>query len=357
MNVRLPYAYLLEACSKPSLVKECGYDFWREKAYREGFPRWFFDLAGERSSPPTGGYRYLELVSPLSFPPQCLAFYDRGELYGVYESYYGLWLALYRVDKPAMDFFFRSLDAHPEDFFWLPERLTPVEPPKEGVNYLYKLLGLPHDKVRLGEMEYVDPSLPENTLLGLVEEGDGRAFMILAERGWSFPLALSVARSGSMVFATRLPIPELGREEKEGLVLAAATSGVYKALRFYQDKTGVSLSSLEVPPEVIKGIKRSILLRGDSYSTYEVVKELPGSTMGELARESFGMTADIALLILSKDSTGVNYFNLILYNLGNLDLVLTLLPLAPHYPGICADLREQEEYFPLGWNALSKLGC
>jgi hypothetical protein len=117
------------------------------------------------------------------------------------------------------------------------------------------------------------------------------------------------------------------------------------------------LESDEVPEYVFRGMQKYLLYTGDVQSVYKILQRLPSSSMFYMTEYSFGITPDLALLILRKQPSSENYYNLILYNLGNIDLILTLLPLRDSFEEICIDISEQEDYFPLGWNLASDLAC
>nr|WIL04890.1 putative membrane protein [Cedratvirus duvanny] len=356
MNYALPYSDTLEVCTP----EVCGEEFWKEKAYREGFTFTFFDLYKSRGlyslatenrqiSP---SYRYLELVSPINLPPESLAVFDgreiveqaqRGSLLGIYESYYGLWLALYSYNKEAIDFFYSSLDITSNDLYWLPNNLTQALPPQKSLNYLAKISSSRPVKVE------------EEAQVDLQEVLDAE------EQGASLDLLFRVAASGSLSLITRLALPEdLSLEEKKQLLYAAASSGNYEVLDFYQKELEESiLESDEIPEYVFRGMQKYLLYTGDVQSVYKILQRLPSSSMHYMAEYSFGITVDLALLLLRKQPSADNYYNLILYNLGNIDLLLTLLALREDIQGSedCIDISEQEDYFPLGWNLASDIAC
>lgn len=355
---RQPYSLLLQICDS-----SCDYSFWREKARRSGFPNWFFDLLqplpinGLRKV--NGAYRYLELMARKDFPPETLAIYDKGELYGMYESFYGLWLAIYREDRPGIRFFYSHLDITGSNLFYVPQYLTKISPPSLGIKFFSEILGEKNAYIE----EEASTSLSSEQLLSLLSRGDGRALEILLDRenkgkiGF-LSILLSAAQAGSLIFATRLPLPPLRKEEKEELILSAASSGDYSTLDYYQRKTNIKLSSFSsLPLWVVRGVQRALLYRGDILSIYQVVREFPSSAMKDLSSFSFGLTTELALLILEKERTSYNYYNIIYYNLGNLALLLTLLPLAKDFSKACLEVAEQENYFPLAWNNLNELAC
>jgi hypothetical protein len=168
-----------------------------------------------------------------------------------------------------------------------------------------------------------------------------------------------VASSGSLSLITRLALPEdLAGEERKELLYAAASSGNYEVLDFYQKELGESiLESDQIPEYVFRGMQKYLLYTGDVQSVYSILQRLPSSSMQNMAQWSFGITPDLALLLLKKQPTSDNYYNLILHNLGNIDLLLTLLPLRDSFEQVCIDISEQEDYFPLGWNLASDLAC
>nr|WIL03188.1 hypothetical protein Cbor_417 [Cedratvirus borely] len=350
MNYALPYSDTLEVCTP----EVCGEEFWKEKAYREGFSFSFFDLYRRRGlyglatenrqiSP---SYRYLELVSPINLPPESLALFDRSNssLVGIYESYYALWLALYSYNKEAIDYFYSSLDITSSNLYWLPNNLTQVLPPQRSLNYLAKISG----SQRMTVEEEKEVSLDEIT------EAE--------EQGATLDLLKRVASFGSLSLITRLVLPQsLSGEERKELLYAAASSGNYEVLDFYQKELGESiLESDQIPEYVFRGMQKYLLYTGDVQSVYSIVQRLPSSSMHNMAQWSFGITPDLALLLLRKQPSADNYYNLILYNLGNIDLLLTLLPLRDSLETSdvdCIDISEQEDYFPLGWNLASDLAC
>lgn len=355
MNYALPYSDTLEVCT-PEL---CGEEFWKEKAFREGFSFAFFDLYKRRGiyslatenrqiSP---SYRYLELISPINLPPESLAVFDgrentvtdaRGSLLGIYESYYGLWLALYSYNREAIDFFYSSLDITSNDLYWLPNNLTQALPPQKALNYLAK----------------ISSSAPVRT-----EEEPGVSLdevLQAEEQGVTLDLLLRVAAYGSLSLIVRLALPEdLTQEEKKQLLYAAASSGNNEVLDFYQKELQESiLESDQIPEYVFRGMQKYLLYTGDVQSVYNILQRLPSSSMHYMAQYSFGISVDLALLLLRKQPTPDNYYNLILYNLGNIDLLLTLLPLRESLGSVdCIDISEQEDYFPLGWNLASDISC
>ncbi|SPN79676.1 Hypothetical protein ZAZAV_432 [Cedratvirus Zaza IHUMI] len=350
MNYALPYSDTLEVCTP----EVCGEEFWKEKAYREGFSFAFFDLYRRRGlyglatenrqiSP---SYRYLELVSPINLPPESLALFDRSNssLVGIYESYYALWLALYSYNKEAIDYFYSSLDVTSSNLYWLPNNLTQVLPPQRSLNYLAKISG----SQRMVVEEEKEVSLDEIT------EAE--------EQGATLDLLKRVASFGSLSLITRLVLPQsLSGEERKELLYAAASSGNYEVLDFYQKELGESiLESDQIPEYVFRGMQKYLLYTGDVQSVYSILQRLPSSSMYNMAQWSFGITPDLALLLLRKQPSADNYYNLILYNLGNIDLLLTLLPLRDSLEASdvdCIDISEQEDYFPLGWNLASDLAC
>ncbi|SHO33459.1 Hypothetical protein BQ3484_391 [Cedratvirus A11] len=350
MNYALPYSDTLEACTP----EVCGEEFWKEKAYREGFTFAFFDLYKRRGlyglatenrqiSP---SYRYLELVSPINLPPESLALFDRSNssLVGIYESYYALWLALYSYNKEAIDFFYSSLDVTSSNLYWLPNNLTQVLPPQRSLNYLARISG----SQRMVVEEEKEVSLDEITQA--------------EEQGATIDLLRRVASFGSLSLITRLVLPQsLSAEERKELLYAAASSGNYEVLDFYQKELGESiLESDQIPEYVFRGMQKYLLYTGDVQSVYQILQRLPSSSMHNMAQWSFGITPDLALLLLRKQPSADNYYNLILYNLGNIDLLLTLLPLRDSLEASdvdCIDISEQEDYFPLGWNLASDLAC
>ncbi|SOB74087.1 hypothetical protein BQ9231_00204 [Cedratvirus lausannensis] len=350
MNYALPYSDTLEVCTP----EVCGEEFWKEKAYREGFSFAFFDLYRRRGlyglatenrqiSP---SYRYLELISPINLPPESLALFDRSNssLVGIYESYYALWLALYSYNKEAIDYFYSSLDITSSNLYWLPNNLTQVLPPQRSLNYLAKISG----SQRMVVEEEKEVSLDEIT------EAE--------EQGATLDLLKRVASFGSLSLITRLVLPQsLSGEERKELLYAAASSGNYEVLDFYQKELGESiLESDQIPEYVFRGMQKYLLYTGDVQSVYSILQRLPSSSMHNMAQWSFGITPDLALLLLRKQPSADNYYNLILYNLGNIDLLLTLLPLRDSLEASdvdCIDISEQEDYFPLGWNLASDLAC
>nr|WIL03785.1 hypothetical protein Cplu_413 [Cedratvirus plubellavi] len=350
MNYALPYSDTLEVCTP----EVCGEEFWKEKAYREGFSFAFFDLYRRRGlyglatenrqiSP---SYRYLELISPINLPPESLALFDRSNssLVGIYESYYALWLALYSYNKEAIDYFYSSLDITSSNLYWLPNNLTQVLPPQRSLNYLAKISG----SQRMIVEEEKEVSLDEIT------EAE--------EQGATLDLLKRVASFGSLSLITRLVLPQsLSGEERKELLYAAASSGNYEVLDFYQKELGESiLESDQIPEYVFRGMQKYLLYTGDVQSVYSILQRLPSSSMHNMAQWSFGITPDLALLLLRKQPSADNYYNLILYNLGNIDLLLTLLPLRDSLEASdvdCIDISEQEDYFPLGWNLASDLAC
>lgn len=359
-SIRQPYSLLVKICDD-----SCNYTFWQKKAEREGFPSWFFNLL---QPPPllglrkiSGSYRYLELIARKDFPPQTLATYKDGELFGIYESFYAMWLAIYRQDRAAIRFFYSNLDVNllSLNLFFPPQKLTKIPPPSLGIKFLSEVLGEDNPY----NPEEANSSLSSEELLSLLQEGQGLALEILLQRENEgripfLPILLTAAKAGSLIFATRLPLPKLTLEEKEELILSAASSGSYALLDYYQEKTGVKLSSFSsLPLWVVRGVQKALLYKGDILSTYQVLREFPRSAMKDLSTFSFGLTSELALLILQKDPRAENYYNILYYNLGNIELLLTLLPLRERFPGFCLDIAEEERYFPLGWNILNGLSC
>jgi len=346
-DVREPYSLLIKYCDKT-----CDYKFWQGKAEVEGFPKWFFDLLqppaieGYRKISPA--YRYLELIARRLFPDETLAVYEKGELYGMYESFYGMWLAVYRRIRPAIRFFHSHLDITGDNLFYIPENLTLIKPPPEGIKFLSEVL----DEEISYEEEIATNKLSVEELLNLVSEGDGKALEIVLKKDTLyFPILIAAAKAGSMIFATRLPVPELNDKEKKQLLLASLSGGDYPTLKYYQKRLNKKVFDYTIPVWVLRGIQKSLLYRANILSIYKIIALLPDSCMKHLAKHSFGLTSELALLILDKDNSLSNYRNIIYNNLGNLELLLTILPLYKEKK-LKKTLETQENYFPLGWNNL-----
>lgn len=365
MNYSLPYSDTLDSCTRQT----CTEDFWREKASRVlNVSEEYFNLFRRRGlyanadenrniSP---AYRYLELAAPLSFPQESLALADlsTNQLLGVYESYYAFWLAVYKGDRNGIDYFYSVLDITSDDLMWLPENLTLIPPRQSSLYYLTQKLEQEEDFYNPDKYEYLE-GLSRLELLERVEHWDSRAFMILAEEDPTFDLLLAVARSGSQLFAEHLLLApqQLDEREKQDVLLAALSSGNINVFYYYEQMLELKLDLQLVDEAVVRGIQKYLLYTQDVQSVYEIYSFLPKEVLKHACTFSFGMTVDLALLILSRSPETENYYNILLYNLGNIDLLLTLLPQKNYFGQMCIDISKQEDYFPLGWNLASSIAC